>query len=146
MAKKIKVYANGYDIDYDKVKHGTKFTALIQGQACAGRISKNDDGDTYYCHDNPEVNGSHAQDLLGFEYSWYLDDDVKNVELGINTWTKAELNKLPLRIGEDVVEFKKDSIQVGCTTVSHTLIFKVVAKIKELKRKKAAKKTAKKKK
>lgn len=55
-----------------KLEHGDKFFAIIIGTPCVGHVSKNKDGNLYLCQNT--CNGDPADDLLGYQYSWYISN------------------------------------------------------------------------
>ncbi len=69
----------------NKFKHNDKVTCEILGERIEdARISINDNGRPYICQD--KQNGAHADDKLGYKYSWglisdFTDSSVKNLKL-----------------------------------------------------------------
>ncbi len=58
------------------MKHNDKVTCTIKGiEITDARISIGKSGRPYICHNEKKCNGSDAEDMLGYKYSWVLDRD-----------------------------------------------------------------------
>ncbi len=64
------------------MKHNDKVTCSTNGTVITdARISIDNDGTPFICHNEKDCDGSSADDKLGYKYSWGLDRDFteKNV-------------------------------------------------------------------
>lgn len=62
------------------VNHGDDCIAVIDNETVNGKISINFDK-LYICTDNPNFDGNYAEDMLGYNYSWAFDNDVKSLTI-----------------------------------------------------------------
>ena len=67
------------DLLFTKVKHGDSFKGVIGNIECEGKISIDRCNKIYLCTDNSKLRGNIADDMLGYEYSWYLDNSVSEI-------------------------------------------------------------------
>lgn len=68
--------------------HGRRFKAIIDGIPCEGKVSVEGE-DVYLCHDDEDLEGELANDMMGYPYSWKFDSRVKDfrfIELDPSTY------------------------------------------------------------
>ena len=65
----------------NKVKHGDSFTGKINGINCQGKVSINKVGGVYFCTNDYILDGIDADDKLEYDYSWLIDDSVKEIRV-----------------------------------------------------------------
>lgn len=63
--------------EYNQLKHGMKVkVTCISGEhgevPVVGKISINESGRVFVCHDDERADGREADDKLGYKYSWYV--------------------------------------------------------------------------
>ena len=63
----------------NEVKHGDSFKGIIRGVNCEGKISIRDIEVFYFCTNDMLLSGFHANDKLGYKYSWRLDNIVNKI-------------------------------------------------------------------
>lgn len=114
-------------IDWDKVKVGTWFTADIVKSKTIGKIQK-EGGVIYFCNNNSEADGDSCDNRLGFEYSWQLDDAVKNIKL-LKAKPKGFIFKPIVQVGSYNCTFYKGYVMVGCTKVPNGLVKRIAKKL-----------------
>jgi hypothetical protein len=79
-----------------KFNHGCKVTCTIFGEKITdAKISINEDGTPYICHNNEKFQGDSANDKLGYQYSWatkrdFIDDDVTDLKLA-DGWNVGDI-------------------------------------------------------
>lgn len=61
--------------------HGKRFTGVINHNKCSGIISINKGlrPITFFCTNNPNIDGRVADELFGRKYSWALDSSVSQI-------------------------------------------------------------------
>jgi hypothetical protein len=59
--------------------HGKEFTGIIKNFTVNGKISI--DKRVFFCTDEINLNGIHADDKLGYKYSWGIDKHVKSIKV-----------------------------------------------------------------
>jgi len=65
----------------NKLKHGDSFTGKIKGINCRGKISISELGRVYFCTNDYILDGIDADDKLEYDYSWLIDDSVKEIRV-----------------------------------------------------------------
>ena len=63
------------------VNHGDECIAVINNETVQGKISIDSSGELFICTDNPNFDGNYAEDMLGYNYSWAFDNDVKSLTI-----------------------------------------------------------------
>lgn len=89
-------------------KHGIPATATIYNRLCEGKISIDSDGSIYFCHNFEFADGCEADDLLGYKYSWEIDDSIIFVtingkEVSAECIIKTPYRKFVISIGETYI-------------------------------------------
>lgn len=93
------------------VKHGDKFTGVIKGIQCEGEIVISKSNRIYFCTNEKFLAGNSCDDKAGYEYSWVLDDDVK--EIYVNGEKKEFGEKTFLG-----TYYRREEVEIGKTYVS----------------------------
>lgn len=102
--RKIKISSNDL-ANYN----GAEFTGVINGITCSGVIVK-DSGNTFFCTDEPGLEGLETSERLGYAYSWVHDDAVTKIVINGNDISCYEIIlKTP---------FQGTTIEIGNTYVS----------------------------
>jgi hypothetical protein len=102
------------------VVSGNDCVAIISGQKVVGKISIDESGAIFICHNYEDFDGSTADNLLGFRYSWMIDKDVTSVEVNhvelISKSLTTPFRYSPVEIGktyESELEVCGDTIEKG---------------------------------
>lgn len=61
------------------VNHGDNCIAVINNETVNGKISIDSLGNLFIC--NSKINGSPAEDMLGYKYSWVFDTSVTSITI-----------------------------------------------------------------
>lgn len=113
-------------IDWSKVPNGTYMTAKIEGRLAKGVLYKGTDGNMWICQNTRK--GNTAPFKFGFKYSWSFrqcSDGVQHTSdvSDIQFPPKPASLKIPavpvqLKVGTYKALVTKDSVTVGCQTIS----------------------------
>ncbi len=137
---KTKIAVEEYpDYDWDKIPSGSPFKALIEGAPVKGRIYKIG-GVIYLCQNLK--NGYNSPNKLGYEFSWRVSegesrDLEQNRVTNLEVWLPEAGYKTPVEIskfGTYLMSIYKDSVTVGCTTVSFEQVEAVYEKMLALRK------------
>lgn len=116
--KKLTIVANFKD-SVELIKDNDEFEAIICGNICNGMINK-ENREIYLCTNEPEANGNMGSTTKGFEYSWYLDEDVTSLVIDgkelITVTLKTPYQHSPITIGKTYISeliVEGDGIYVG---------------------------------
>lgn len=97
------IYSNITDMD--KIKTGDTFVGVISRIKCEGVISISSDDRIYFCTNNPNLNGTRADDTCGYLYSWVMDFHVEEIIVGGEMLSKkrhlvTRYREMPVEIGK----------------------------------------------
>lgn len=73
-------------VNWDKVKSGDWFSAIISGLPVLGKINK-EDGEIFFCQNY--LKGEETSNTYGFDKSWVQDSEVKDLRI----WTSKPNSK-----------------------------------------------------
>lgn len=124
------------EIDWGKVNSGAKIAIRTGSSTFEGRIFKDSDNDIIICHNVARFD-NYYNGLMGYKYSICLgkgtDSEFKEENMTVISLTPDPTFKIPptIVVGNDIVEFRKGSIKVGCTTVSNALVREIAEYLKE---------------
>lgn len=96
---------------YNQLKHGMKVkVTCISGEhgevPVVGKISINESGRVFVCHDDERADGREADDKLGYKYSWYVytsDRESCGSHKDLETYEKTldDLEEGDVLVGDD---------------------------------------------
>lgn len=91
------------EFDISKIKHGDKFTAVINDIQCEGEIVIDDN--IYFCTNDKNLEGDYCKIPKGYKYSWVLDKGVKKIniegkKIASNDLYFTKYRDIPVKIGE----------------------------------------------
>ena len=126
-------------IDWSKVPNGTYMTAKIEGKLCKGAIYK-EDTNMWFCQNSKD--GDEAPYKLGFKYSWNFSQTPDGTHSSGVTDIKfppkpARVNIEPIpamvRVGTYNARVSKNSITVGCQTITRAQVKAVLDAMNNIK-------------
>jgi hypothetical protein len=125
-------------IDWSKVPNGIYMTAKIYGKLYKGAIYK-EGKNMWFCQNSR--NGDGAPHKLGFKYSWAFSQcpegkhgDVTDIQFPPKP-ARVKIEPIPIivKVGTYNARIGKDSITVGCQTITRAqvkAVWDVMSKIK----------------
>ena len=149
---------DGYDVDWEKVKHGQWFTATISGRRITGQVFKGMSSygipRAYLCQAEREGSapwspGGRRSDISPWPYSWVMDGEVRDLEFHEKRPRGARVPEAPARIKLNAAYtaiLRLGHIEVGCQVITNETVRELAAALvdEKPKKRKAAKKAKKK--
>jgi hypothetical protein len=123
------------EINWRKVDVGTWFSATIDGVKAVGQVT-GEANTVYLCQQVKD--GDDARNKLGWPFSWNVQEGTAE-DLNAHGVTKFKLlkgrpkglkQKLIITIRDNVVEFHRGHIKIGCTTVDNATVRKIAKHLK----------------
>jgi len=126
--------------NWENIPTGSKFTAIIGGKKCTGRIYKDEEEAFIYLCQNI-MSGVNCNNKLGYRYSWAVNNgtmeeiescNVKIISITLDPKFKYILPEVT-DLDEYSIEYNKDYIKVGCVRVDKKDIQEVLKYMNTLK-------------
>lgn len=117
-----------------KYKDGDNFKAIIDGALCYGKITINENENIYFCQNFKD--GRETPFRKGFDYSWVIDDTVKDVKILSKSFRfpkghKPNKSIIEIRLNDDYTAIiHKDYIKVGCQIIPKSKILEIIKLMK----------------
>lgn len=108
------------------IKHGDRFTAVIMGVKCRGKISICGE-DVFLCTNNNKCSSWNIDDKQGYKFSWYVDYHVTSITVGgkeIRNKLMTPYRDALIEIGEEYVSglIKKGAtVNIGLHSFKHEI-------------------------
>lgn len=68
----------------DNIKSGDSFSGIIKGIPCNGKIYISESLDVYFLTDDERLDGSTSPLMLGYRFSWVMDNEVEEIYVNGN--------------------------------------------------------------